>query len=330
MANEISIKSRNELILENILGANNVLPTPVSLTETLLTCWLNGDNYTDEIYDPSRNTSALLAIVNGTTYDVTPTCEIEALLAAIANGTDPDPIYLPPKSRIGALLYEIYNAGGYDVNNWADVQKIAQKKLTDKYLTIGDTLTVKYDGYNTVVQYVAKNKDIPNGSANGDVLTFQFQKIFASRRGYDTNIWRDSANRTFCNTDVYNDLDESVKTVIGEVVKTTSAGIEGEKIDTVDKVFLLSKTEAYGGKELGIAEGKAYDYFANGSSSPTPTPSADDIRIKIRGSNPDTWWLRSPGGTNEEKVRDVTGTGQISTLTVNVNSGGVCPAFCIY
>ena len=107
MANEISIKSRNELILENILGANNVLPTPVSLTETLLTCWLNGDNYTDEIYDPSRNTSALLAIVNGTTYDAAPTCEIEALLAAIANGTDPDPIYLPPKSRIGVLLYDI-------------------------------------------------------------------------------------------------------------------------------------------------------------------------------------------------------------------------------
>lgn len=108
MANEISIKSRNELILENILGANNVLPAPVSLTETLLTCWLNGDTYTDEIYDPSRNTSALLAIVNGTTYDATPICEIEALLAAIANGTDPDEKYLPPKSRIGALLYEIF------------------------------------------------------------------------------------------------------------------------------------------------------------------------------------------------------------------------------
>lgn len=107
MANKISIKSRNELILENILGANNVLPEPISLTETLLTCWLNGEKYTDEIYDPSRNTSALLAIVNGTTYDATPTCEIEALLAAIANGTDPDEKYLPPKSRIGALLYEI-------------------------------------------------------------------------------------------------------------------------------------------------------------------------------------------------------------------------------
>lgn len=125
MANEISIKSRNELILENILGANNVLPTPVSLTETLLTCWLNGDTYTDEIYDPSRNTSALLAIINGTTYDATPICEIEALLAAIANGTDPDEKYLPPKSRIGALLYEIFQNREVqilnDVKNWANM-----------------------------------------------------------------------------------------------------------------------------------------------------------------------------------------------------------------
>ena len=130
MANEISIKSRNELILENILGANNVLPTPVSLTETLLTCWLNGDKYTDEIYNPSRNTSALLAIVNGTTYDAAPTCEIEALLAAIANGTDPDEKYLPPKSRIGALLYEI--------SQNKETQLCNDQKYWDEY-TLGQT-----------------------------------------------------------------------------------------------------------------------------------------------------------------------------------------------
>lgn len=100
--------SRVEAILENILGANNVIVPPESLIEELLQCWLNGEPFTETVVTTARNVRALIAIVNGETYDEDPTSEIEALLKAIANGEDPDPAFLPPKSRNGKLLLEIY------------------------------------------------------------------------------------------------------------------------------------------------------------------------------------------------------------------------------
>ena len=101
--------SRVEAILENILGANNVIVPPESLIEELLQCWLYGDPFTDTVITDARNVKALIAIVNGETYDEEPTSEIEALLKAIANDDDPDPAFLPPKSRNGKLLLEIFN-----------------------------------------------------------------------------------------------------------------------------------------------------------------------------------------------------------------------------
>lgn len=101
--------SRVEAILENILGADNVILPPESLIEELLQCWLYGDPFTETVVTDARNVKALLAIVNGETYDEDPTSEIEALLKAIANGEDPDPAFLPPKSRNGKLLLEIFN-----------------------------------------------------------------------------------------------------------------------------------------------------------------------------------------------------------------------------
>jgi hypothetical protein len=61
--------SRNEAIIENILGANNVLPDPESRNETILQAILNEDSYTEE--EQSRIESILFAILNQTECDIT-------------------------------------------------------------------------------------------------------------------------------------------------------------------------------------------------------------------------------------------------------------------
>lgn len=76
--------SRNCAILENILGADNILDDPQSSTEEILQAILNKDSYDK---DPtSRIEEILLAILNGTECDITiPRSENESILLYVLN-----------------------------------------------------------------------------------------------------------------------------------------------------------------------------------------------------------------------------------------------------
>lgn len=92
--------SRNEAILENILGADNVLVEPQSNIEEILQAILYQDQYTKE--PESRIEEILIAILNGTESEITiPLSENEEILLYVQNkaiweGT--------PTSRIATLL----------------------------------------------------------------------------------------------------------------------------------------------------------------------------------------------------------------------------------
>ena len=97
--------SRNEAILQNILGANNVLVDPQSRIEAILQAILYGTAYTDE--PQSRMEELLLCILNGTTTDLQPISRNEAILIAKING---DSYTEEPQSRIEELLIAWLNA----------------------------------------------------------------------------------------------------------------------------------------------------------------------------------------------------------------------------
>ena len=83
MSDELAF-SRNVEILENILGAEHVLPEPEEPVETILQAILNKETY--EGTANSRIETILIAICNGTECDITvPQCENEAILLNVLN-----------------------------------------------------------------------------------------------------------------------------------------------------------------------------------------------------------------------------------------------------
>ena len=83
MSDELAF-SRNAEILENILGAEHVLPEPEEPVETILQAILNKETY--EGTANSRIETILIAICNGTECDITvPQCENEAILLNVLN-----------------------------------------------------------------------------------------------------------------------------------------------------------------------------------------------------------------------------------------------------
>ena len=99
-------QSRNEAILQNILGASNVLESPKSRVEAILQAILNETEYNEPAQ--SRIEEILLAILNGDDYDGEGYSRNEKILIAGLNGEEWTEA---PQSRIEELLIEWANSG---------------------------------------------------------------------------------------------------------------------------------------------------------------------------------------------------------------------------
>lgn len=126
-------------------------------------------------------------------------------------------------------------------------------------------------------------------------------------------------------------MDLDFVSVIGKVKKRTAKNVVNEGggyEDSVEKVFLLSRSEVYAGNENNINEGGPYDYFKDFSDSATVTAGKDTNRIKYRNGSAKYWWLRSHnvGGTNF--VRNINPSGELCDSSA-YNSNGVTPTCCI-
>ena len=114
---------------------------------------------------------------------------------------------------------------------------------------------------------------------------------------------------------------------------TTIEGSAGTGYETtVDKFFLPSRPEVFGGEDNASDKGDAWQYYSANSdkSSQANSPGADSNRIKVQASNgnPYYWWLRSPYVGIGNNVRTVFTDGYISYYGA-INSHGVAPACVI-
>ena len=126
-------------------------------------------------------------------------------------------------------------------------------------------------------------------------------------------------------------VDPEFVSVIGRVDKITALNTvtDGGGSETKsEKVFLLSRSEVYGGNEVSGGEGAPYPYYANYSDLPTAGTSADKNRIKYRNGVAKIWWLRSPNAGNATSVRYVNASGTIDHSGA-ANTLGVAPACVI-
>ena len=127
--------------------------------------------------------------------------------------------------------------------------------------------------------------------------------------------------------------DVDLLTALNTVCDTSSTeGSAGTGYETtVDKYFLPSRPEVFGGSDNTSDKGDAWQYYSANSDVPggSSNPNNDSNRIKVNMSGtPYYWWLRSPNVGNGSSVRSVIPAGYISGYYA-YNSNGVAPACVI-
>lgn len=145
------------------------------------------------------------------------------------------------------------------------------------------------------------------------------------------NVWDRAPSWATTTAGFLNGMDEDFLAVIGEVTKRTALNTVsdgGGYEDTIEKFFLLSRSEVYGGNEVTGGEGAAYPYYSDYSDLAAPGTGDDTNRIKYRNGSAQYWWLRSPNAGYAYVVRGVDTTGNVSGTSAYY-SCGVAPACCI-
>ena len=123
-------------------------------------------------------------------------------------------------------------------------------------------------------------------------------------------------------------VDDELRAVIGNVTKRSALNIVvdgGGYEDSEELMFLLSRSELYGGLENNINEGEPYPYYANYSDLSAPGTAADSNRIKYRNGSAQYQWTRSCYSGYAGIARGVLPTGLISDRSA-YDSYGVAPA----
>ena len=124
--------------------------------------------------------------------------------------------------------------------------------------------------------------------------------------------------------------DVELLTALNTVCDITPAeGSAGTGFETtVDKFFLPSRPEVFGGSDNASDKGDAWQYYAANSDVPGGSSNAnvDSNRIKVNASgSPTYWWLRSPYVGLGGSVRGINPSGNVSSGSANY-SNGVAPA----
>lgn len=119
----------------------------------------------------------------------------------------------------------------------------------------------------------------------------------------------------------------ALSTVAGDT--TAAEGSAGTGFETtVDKFFLPSKPEVFGGSDNASDKGDAWQYYSANSDVPggASNAGADSNRIKVNAAgNATYWWLRSPHVGYGSYVRIIYPTGGVNSTNAHY-SHGVAPA----
>jgi hypothetical protein len=149
---------------------------------------------------------------------------------------------------------------------------------------------------------------------NSDAETFEWEP--------QTNYDRPSAGVPYTGSGFLKLLDPELAEVLGAVDKQVARNTvtdEGGQDLFSDKVFLLSLVEV-GFSSEGTTTGESvYPYYEG---------IGNTGRIKLLGSSPRSWWLRSPHVSNAYTVRDVYTSGALRHYVAR-NARGLAPACTI-
>lgn len=180
-------------------------------------------------------------------------------------------------------------------NSWEQIIAACQdNNVPDTWVADGSCYKDMDIGVNTYqIDVIGKNHD--TYAAGGIApLTFQVHDCYYGTYGMNTkNIndggWASCFMRQERLPSIFTLLPPEVQNGIQEINKLTSAGSKSSTINTTaDKLFLLSEIEIFGNVSDSVAgEGSQYAYYSAGNS-----------KVKNRSGSADSWWERSPRGSD--------------------------------
>jgi len=222
---------------------------------------------------------------------------------------------------------EVPEGGQVYVYSWDDgyIPLKARTYAADRVTVIEDDITVSTSTDSPTLSPVNHQARCRYGSNNylesniRDWLNSEADQYIWTPK---TNFDRPSTGAPYTGPGFLKLLDPELAAVIGKVNKQVARNTltDGGGQDLFsDKVFLLSRVEVGLGTE-GTTDGEEvypyYDGIANAG------------RIKLLGSSPRSWWLRSPDVSNAYSARIVDTSGVVNN-NYAYNSNGLAPACVI-
>lgn len=290
---------------------------------------INHDKPTDPRYEHSLTIQAHDCIIN---------CQFDAPEALYYAETELAPgthIFTFSSGQYKFTTTQAVPAGGQvDISSWETEGYVPTKITTyaeDRITAIETNLDVTATtGTDTLVP-VNNHTRCRYGSNN--YLESSIREWLNAEGAYawtpSTEYDRPSTAAPYTGGGFLNVLDPELANVIGpvnkQVARNTLTDGGGQDLFS-DKVFLLSRTEVYGGTEGDTAGEEPYPYYSALASSPTTNELVG--RIKLLNGTPRYWWLRSPYVGNASGPRRVYTSGQIYDGSAT-HAGGLSPACCI-
>lgn len=207
-------------------------------------------------------------------------------------------------------------------NTWAKIIKACQNKEVPETWTVGSQKVMTINGADYPIDIIGKNHDTYTAGGKAP-LTFQMHDCYTNTRrmnrsNNNSGGWTSCAMRRTSLPSILALMPTEVQNGIREVNKLTSEGSQGDTINTTaDKLFLLSEIEIFGSVTYSYdGEGTQYDYYKAGNS-----------KVKNTNGRANTWWERSPKGSNSEDFCCVSSKGNAFYYFSNA-SHGVAFGFC--
>lgn len=198
-------------------------------------------------------------------------------------------------------------------SKWGEVAKILAAG-NDGYLSVGDVITDKLkNGEEFSVEVVALNPYAQNTAAfvfKDPLDRYMMNDVPTNRGG-----WKDSKMRRHLREELFALLPDDLQAVIKE--RTIKQKLNGVVVTTLDKLWLLSRTEVFGGTYEPDVDDVQFEWFKKRTH-----------RIKSFAEELWYWWLRSPASGSSNLFTYVSGTGT-SNFNTAASSGGVAPGFII-
>lgn len=216
----------------------------------------------------------------------------------------------------------IATSGTYNNNTWSVGESHRPQIIQVQILGFDHDVLTGGNGAKALMTVELKNclRDASVTDTDGSSNT---ENGYMNSSNDNSTGWTSCARRAWCNGGFYKALPEYIRSRVKPVDKQTSAGNQNSTINTTsDYCFLLSENEIFGTTTYSYAEGTQYSLYSKASTNRYKFPVWSSSYVS------DSWWERSPRGSNSTYFCFVNAYGYASASGAS-GAYGLAPAFCL-